>query len=57
MPPDHVSPDGCLADFDAQLKHFAVNPWRTPQRVGNAHLSDQVTNLAIHAGPPNAARA
>jgi hypothetical protein len=51
----HVSPDGCLADFDTELEQLGVNSWRTPQRVGNAHLSDQVPNLAIHDGPPNAA--
>ena len=30
MAPDHMSPDGCLADSDAQLEHLAVNPWCTP---------------------------
>ncbi len=48
-----MSPDCCLADFDAQFEQFAVNPWRTPERIGNAHLPDQVTNLAIHARPSN----
>ena len=57
MPPNHMSADGCLADFDTQVEHFAMNPWRTPQRVGDAHLPDQLTNLAIHARPSGAARA
>jgi hypothetical protein len=56
MPPDHMSPDGCLADLDTQFEHFAVNPWRTPQRVGDAHLPDQLTNLAVHARPSGALR-
>ncbi len=54
MPPNHVSADGCLADFDAQFQHFAVNSWCTPQRVSQAHLPDQLTNLKIHAGPTSA---
>src|ERR1035437_4893864 len=56
MPPDHMSPDTYLADFDTQFERFAVNPWRTPQRVGDAHLPDQLTNLAIHARPAGALR-
>jgi hypothetical protein len=56
MPPDHMSPNGCLADFDAELEQLAMNPWCTPERIGDAHLPDQLTNLAIHTRR-NAARA
>jgi hypothetical protein len=44
----HVLRDGGLADFDAELEQLAVDPGCTPQRVGAAHLPNQVTNLAVH---------
>jgi hypothetical protein len=36
--PDH---DAGLADLDAELKQLAMDPRRSPQRIGNAHLADQ----------------
>ena len=47
-PSHHVLRDGRLADLDAELEQLAVDPGRTPQRVGAAHLPNQITNLAIH---------
>jgi hypothetical protein len=44
----HVLRDGRLADLDAELEQLTVDPGRTPERVGAAHLPNQVTNLAIH---------
>jgi hypothetical protein len=46
-PSRHVLGDGRLADLDAELQQLAVDARRTPERVGAAHLSDQITNLAI----------
>ena len=40
----HVFCDRGLADIDAKLEQFAVNPWRSPQRVGNAHLENELAN-------------
>jgi hypothetical protein len=37
-----------LADLDAELEQLTVYPGRTPERVGTAHLPDQIPNLAIH---------
>jgi hypothetical protein len=44
----HVLGDRSLADFDAELEQLTMNPRRTPERVGAAHLPNQVTNLALH---------
>jgi hypothetical protein len=27
------------------LEQLAVNPWRSPQRVSNAHLANELTNV------------
>ncbi len=39
--PDHVFGDAGLADLDAELEQLAMDPRRSPQRIGNAHLADQ----------------
>src|SRR6516162_9428153 len=53
--PCHVFCNGRLADNDAQLEQLAVNPWRSPQRVGNAHLANELAD--VHGRPwPAAAR-
>jgi hypothetical protein len=36
-----------LADLDTELEQFAVDPARTPERVGDAHLPNRISNLAI----------
>src|SRR6516225_4564136 len=41
----HVFCYGRLADIDAELEQLAVDPWRSPQRVGNAHLANELTNV------------
>ena len=40
-----------LADLDAELEQLTVDPGRAPERVGAAHLPDQIPNLAIHCWP------
>src|SRR6516162_4303491 len=49
--PRHVSADGRLADHDAELEQFAVDAGRTPERIGDAHPTDQITGLRAHYGP------
>ena len=49
--PRHVSPDGGLADVNPELEQFAVDAGRTPERVGEAHPTDQITDLGVHLGP------
>jgi hypothetical protein len=41
----HVFCNRGLADIDPELEQFAVNPRRSPQRVGNAHLENEVANV------------
>jgi hypothetical protein len=35
------------ADLDAELEQLTVDPGRTPERVGAAHLPNQIANIAI----------
>jgi hypothetical protein len=44
----HVSRDRSLADLEAELEEFAVNPRRAPKCVGAAHLTNYLTNFAIY---------
>src|SRR5277367_6837769 len=44
----HVLRDGRLADLEAELEQLTVDPGRTPERVGAAHLPNKIANLAIH---------
>jgi len=37
-----------LADLDAEFEQLTVDPGRTPEPVGAAHLPNQIPNLAIH---------
>jgi hypothetical protein len=43
----HVFGHAGLADLDAELEQLVVDPGRTSERVGGAHLSNQNANLAI----------
>ena len=54
-PPRQVSADRGLADLDAELEQLAVDAGRAPQRVCQAHLADQITDLAVHTGPSQVA--
>ena len=44
-PPRHILGHTGLADLDAQLEKLAMDSWRSPQRVGEAHLADQPANF------------
>src|ERR1700683_3048903 len=48
----HVLGDCGLADLDAELEQLAMDPGRTPERGGAAHLPNQIANFAIHRRPP-----
>src|SRR5258705_11551299 len=43
--PDHILGHARLSDIDAELEQFAMNPWRSPQRIGNTHLADKLVYL------------
>jgi hypothetical protein len=42
---DHILGHTRLPDFDADLEQLSMDPRRSPQRVGNAHLADKPAYL------------
>jgi hypothetical protein len=49
--PDHVLGHARLSDLDAELEELSLDPRRSPQRIGNAHLADQLAYLQRHRRP------
>src|SRR5580692_5219413 len=49
--PDHVLGYARLSDIDAQLEQLSMDPRRSPQRVGNAHLADKLAYLQRNCWP------
>src|ERR1035441_5635185 len=43
--PCHVFGDRGLANVDAKLEEFAMNPGSAPERIGPAHVSNQLANF------------
>src|SRR6266481_2691717 len=43
--PGHVLGHAGLSDIDAELEEFSMDPRRSPQRIGNAHLADKLAYL------------
>src|ERR1700687_4797439 len=41
----HVLGHAGLSDIDAELEEFSMDPRRSPQRIGNAHLADKLAYL------------
>src|SRR5271155_3761643 len=35
----------CLSDINAELEEFSMDPRRSPQRIGNAHLANKLAYL------------
>src|ERR1700756_1906123 len=54
LPRHHVDRNRGLHDIDAQFEQFAVDPRSAPQRVLNAHSSDQVAHLFANPWPATA---
>ena len=46
--PCHVFGDGGLANIDAELEKFAMDPGSAPESIGEAHLADQPANFERH---------
>jgi hypothetical protein len=42
---DYIFGHARLADIDAELEQLSVDPRRSPQRVGDAQLADQLAYL------------
>src|SRR5260370_3111291 len=53
-PFDHVPRDARLRDLKPELEQFAVNAWRAPKRIFDAHPPDQRAPLLFdrRAPPP-----
>src|SRR5262249_32039686 len=52
--PRHVLRHGGLPDIDTELEQFAVDPSRSPKRVHDAHLANELTNVCWCLGPATA---
>src|ERR1700751_315983 len=42
---DHILGYARLSDVDAELEQLSMDPRRSPQRIGNAHLADKLAYL------------
>src|ERR1700692_3446538 len=52
-PFDHVLGDARLRDLKPELEQFAVNAWRAPKRVFDAHPPDQSAQLRVDPRSPS----
>src|ERR1700676_3248788 len=50
---DHVLGDARLRDFKPELEQFAVDAWRAPKRIFNAHPADQYAQLRVDLRSPS----
>src|SRR5438046_6327834 len=50
---DHVFGDARLRDFKPELEQFAVNAWRAPKRIFDAHPSDQRAQFRFDRRSPS----
>src|SRR5271169_738052 len=51
-PFDHVLGDARLRDLKPELEQFAVNAWRTPKRIFDAHPPDQYAQFRVDLRSP-----
>src|ERR1700722_10974542 len=52
-PFDHVLGDARLRDFKPELEQFAVDAWRAPKRIFDAHPPDQCAQLRVDLWSPS----
>src|SRR5450631_1889555 len=50
---DHVLGDARLRDLNPELEQFAVDAWRAPKRIFDAHPPDQCAQLRFDLRPPS----
>src|SRR6202022_1640416 len=50
---DHVLGDARLRDLKPELEQFAVDAWRAPKRIFDAHPPDQYAQLRVDLRPPS----
>jgi hypothetical protein len=53
--PSHIFGNGCLPYADPELEELTMDAWRALERIGFIHLADQISDLAIDAGPTETA--
>src|SRR6202021_2257068 len=51
----HVLGHAGLSDLDAELEEFSMDPRHSPQRIGNAHLTDKLAYLRRYSWSATAA--
>ena len=52
-PFDHVFGDARLRDLKPELEQFAVNAWRAPKLILEAHPADQYAQLRVDLRSPS----
>src|SRR5229473_2477008 len=52
--PGHVFCHGGLPDIDAKLEQFAMDLWRSPKRVRDAHVANELANVRRCLWPASA---
>src|SRR5260370_38454993 len=52
-PFDHVLGDARLRDLKPEFEQFAVNAWRAPKRIFDAHPPDQYAQLRVDRRSPS----
>src|SRR5260370_37533165 len=52
-PFDHVLGDARLRDLKPEFEQFAVDAWRAPKRIFDAHPSDQYAQLRVDLRSPS----
>jgi len=53
--PRRIFSNGCLPNADPELDEFTMDAWRAPERIGFAHLANQISDLAINTWPTKTA--
>src|ERR1035437_1826758 len=49
--PGHILGNAGLSDLDTELEQLSMDPRRSPQRIGGAHLADQLAYFQRHRRP------
>src|SRR6476620_8852417 len=47
----HILGHAGLSDINAELEEFSMDPRRSSQRIGNAHLADKLAHLHRNSWP------
>src|SRR6266404_7897690 len=51
--PGHILGDARLRDLKPELEQFAMDAWRAPKRIFDAHLADQYAQLRVDLRSPS----